>query len=388
MRCALPAVGLFLLLAGCASTDVAPHRNPTAALEDDERRLWARAREEQARLDASDFHVRLPQVEDYLDGIVARLRPDPLPNGGAFRTRVLVDPTLNAFAMPDGAIYVHTGLLAQAENEAQLATVLAHEIVHALHRHSLKGTRQVRNQTAILATLGAGTLGAGLAGSVVQLLGAVGTMASVTGYSRELEREADAVGFRLLTAAGYDARESTRMFEAMLAEADRAKHKSPYFFSTHPRLQERIASFEQLLSSLPPAASGTRTGRVELEAVLPPALALNAEATLRLGDFDSTIAQAKRFLTLQPGHPHLAFVQAEAHRKRGQPDDAATALQLLQALEQSHSQFAPAQRSLGLLSLAQGRKPDAARHFKRYLELEPAAADRGYILDFLRQCEP
>lgn len=380
-------LGAALLLGGCASTDLAPHRGPLATLEDDERRLWARAREEQVRLDASDFHVRLPEVEAYLDQIVARLHPDPVPAGGAFRTRVLVDPSLNAFTMPDGAIYVHTGLMARAENEAQLATVLAHEIVHTLHRHSLKGNRQVRNQSAVLATLGAGTLGAGLAGSVVQLLGAVGTMAAVTGYSRDLEREADTEGFRMLTAAGYDPRESTKMFHAMIAEADRAKRKAPYFFATHPRLEERIASFEQLVAGLPAERLGGRTGRSELEAVLPPVLALNAEASLRLGDFEATQVLARRFLALKPGEPHLTYVLAEAHRKQGGAEPTATALRLLRELTSSHPDFPDGHRSLGLLLLRQGEKAEAARCFHRYLELSPNASDRGYVLEFIRQCE-
>jgi predicted Zn-dependent protease len=379
--------GLSLLVAGCASTDIAPHRGSAATLDDDERRLWARAREEQVRLDASDFHVRLPEVEDYLDCIVARLHPDPVPGGGTFRTRVLVDPSLNAFTMPDGAIYVHTGLMAQAQNEAQLATVLAHEIVHTLHRHSLRGTRQMRNQTAVLATIGAGAIGAGLAGSVVQLLGTVGTMAAVTGYSRDLEREADTEGFRMLTAAGYDQREATRMFQAMIAEAERAKRKSPFFFSTHPRLEERIASFDQLVAALPAASRGGRLGREDLEAALPPALALNAEATLRLGDFDATQAQATRFLALKPGEPHLRYVLAEAHRKRGNAGDTATALGLLRELTESHPRYPEGHRSLGLLRLKQGEKADAARSFRRYLELAPDAPDLGYIQEFIRQCE-
>jgi predicted Zn-dependent protease len=386
-RRATLCLGLGLALTSCESTDLAPHQGAAASLDVDERRLWTRGREEQARLETSDFRVSLPELERYLDGVVARLHTETLPDGAKFRVRVLVDPQLNAFAMPDGAIYIHTGLLAKIENEAQLATVLAHELTHTTNRHAVKGARQLRNQTAVLATLGAGSIAAGLAGSVVQLLGAVGTMASVTGYSRDLEREADTGGFECLVAAGYDAEEGAKVFQIMLAESDRAKVKAPYFFSTHPRLQERIASYRVLLAALPAERRGHRIAADAYNAVLPPALALNAEAMLRVGDFDGAQADAERFLTLRPGEPHLRFVLADARRKRAGKEDAAAALRLLRDLIGSHPDFAPAHRSLGLLLLQQDERAAAATCFRRYLELKPDAEDRAYIADFIRQCE-
>lgn len=385
--CAALLGGMVLLSAGCATTDIAPHSGPAATLDADERRIWARGREEQGRLDASQFHARMPEVEEYLERIVARLHPDPVPGGARFRVRVLADPTLNAFAMPDGAIYVHTGLMANVENEAQLATVLAHELVHTLHRHGLKGTRQMKNQTAVLATIGAGAAGAGLAGSVVQLLGTVGTLASITGYSRDLERDADTEGFRKLVAAGYDPRESPKVFRVLLLETARAKAKAPYFFSTHPRLQERIASYEQLIQALPPAQLTGRVGLEDYTAVALPVLAVNAESALRIGDFDAAREQAERFLQSRPADPQVAYVLAEAHRKRDAKDDAAKAVQLLRDLARAHPEFPDTYRSLGLALMRQNARLEAARNFHRYLELKPEAADRGYVLEFIRQCE-
>src|SRR5687768_8329650 len=99
-RRAVLALWAAVFLSGCETTIIAPHRGPAATLDVDESRLWMRGREEQSRLDASDFRVRLPEVEAYLDRIIARLHPEAVPGGGAFRVRVLVDPTLNAFAMP------------------------------------------------------------------------------------------------------------------------------------------------------------------------------------------------------------------------------------------------------------------------------------------------
>ena len=74
------------------------------------------------------------------------LPPGTLDAGVSPSIHVLINPSLNAFAYPTGAIYVHSGLLARLENEAQLATVLAHEIAHIVHRHAIRHLRQERNK--------------------------------------------------------------------------------------------------------------------------------------------------------------------------------------------------------------------------------------------------
>ncbi|MDQ5980896.1 MAG: beta-barrel assembly-enhancing protease, partial [Verrucomicrobiota bacterium] len=130
----LAAVAGLLACAGCESTNVAPLTGEATVLAGDEQRLWQRAREESATLDRSGLVVNDPALDDYLNGVLARLYRDPLPRGARLHLRVLTDPTLNAFALPDGALYIHTGMLARLENEAQFATVLAHELTHTTHR--------------------------------------------------------------------------------------------------------------------------------------------------------------------------------------------------------------------------------------------------------------
>src|SRR4030067_1130229 len=90
--------------------------------------------------------------------------------------------------------------------EAQLATLLAHEMTHATHRHAIKQFRDARNKTAFLAVITAGTSG------LAAPLGALGTLAAITGYSREQEAEADREGFKLMVKAGYDPGEAPKLF--------------------------------------------------------------------------------------------------------------------------------------------------------------------------------
>jgi predicted Zn-dependent protease len=377
---------LGALLPGCVSRDLPPPApRPTVASIplDEEQRLWQRSLEEQARLDASGFRADLPEVERRLEAILKRLRPEPLPHGARLQVRVLVDPELNAFAYPNGVIYLHTGLLARAQNEAQLAAVLAHEAAHASRRHGLLHQRQVRGATGFAATLTVGTFGLGA------LLGGVGALAAVSGYSQEHEREADRVGFSHHVAAGYDPRATITMFELLSTEARRRKKKEPFFFGSHPRLAERIASHRALVAALPAARRGTGELGVEsYAAILREVLPLNADAALRAGDIDGALMDVRAGLALQPGSPALRLVEADALRRRQQPGDDGRSLAAYRALVAEQPDLAPAWRGLGLVAQRLGQTPAAAEAYRRYLTLAPSAPDHELVHSLLRQCEP
>lgn len=385
--CLSLALGLALVGAGCGTSpaDRAPAR-PLAAIgsrpANEEERLWARSVEEQARLDASGFRAELPEVERTLAAILARLAPEPLPTGGDYEIRVLVDPSLNAFAYPNGVIFLHTGLLARAENEAQIAAVLAHEAAHAWRRHGLLHQRQTRGATGFAATLTVGTLGLG------GVIGHVGALAAISGYSKEYEREADQLGFAHFIAAGYDPRESVAMFRLLLAEAKRTKLKEPFFFGSHPRLEERIASHEALIAALPPERQATGVTHSEAyTSVLAQILPVNAAAALRAGDTEGALADAARGSILTPDEPGLRLIEADALRRRKKGDDAERAHALYQALTTQHPELPEAWRGLGLGAQSRAEWPAAVEAFRRYLALAPTAPDRELIQSLLTQCE-
>lgn len=384
MMTAGTAVSLFFT--GCGSHSLPPATHGPTVMggipADEEQRLWARATEEQDRLDKSGSRADLPEMERYLERIIARLNPDPLPYGARFQVRIIVNPTLNAFAYPNGILYVHTGLLARAETEAQIATILSHEIIHAVRRHGYLHQRQVRTTTDMAATFTVGTLGLG------GLIGGIGALAAVSGYSKDIEREADRMGFDLYVKAGYDPATAVTIFQLLADEARRTKTKNSFFFGSHPRLEERIASYKTLIDGIP---AGRRANAVlEFEPYAPHRLRilpLNAEAALQSGDIDGALMDVRSGLALSAGAPSLLLIEADCLRRRRTNDDLARARDIYRQLTADHPGIAPAWRGLGLVAERQGDRPAAATAYRRYLELAPGASDRELITALLLQCD-
>lgn len=176
----------------------------------------------------------------YVDSIGQRLaKVSELPDL-EWHFTVLDDPVVNAFAMPGGYIYVTRGILAHLNSEAQLAGVLGHEIGHVTARHS---ARQITQQQ--LAGLGLGlasafsTTFARYSGAAEQAMGLL-----MLKYSRDDETQADMLGIRYATAAGWDPREVPSTYAMLKRISDSAGSTLPFYLSTHPdpgNRQERTA---------------------------------------------------------------------------------------------------------------------------------------------------
>src|SRR5215470_8822793 len=163
-----------LLVSACATRNLPPigAGGPPFEPDADERALWAKADKEEESLLKKTKVYEDPMLEEYLAGVGDRLTPDEVraAGGPGFKLAVLRDPTLNAFALPNGHIYVHTGLLSRLDNESQLAMIVGHEMTHVTHRHALSFERDAQTKqilytvAAIAASIGV----AALAGSRAQ----------------------------------------------------------------------------------------------------------------------------------------------------------------------------------------------------------------------------
>lgn len=153
------------------------------------------------------------------------------------------DDAINAFAMTGGSIGVFTGILKVAENQDQLGAVIGHEVAHVTQRHAVERVNQAMTTQVSAAAAGA-VLGGGYAGDAVQMAAQV---ALTLPYGRGQESEADTVGLVYSANAGFDPRESVKLWKNMATEN---KGAPPEFLSTHPSSDTRISD---LIGELPGA---------------------------------------------------------------------------------------------------------------------------------------
>jgi beta-barrel assembly-enhancing protease len=158
------------------------------------------------------------------------------------------DSALNAFALPGGFIAVHSGLVIAAQSESELASVVAHEIGHVAQRHIARGLGQQKQDSLIpLASLLLAVLASRAGGdaSLAVLQGAQGlAIQRQLSFSRDLEREADRVGFQILRDAQFDTSGMVAFFSRLQSGARGFNDTAPSFFRSHPLTTERIADIQ------------------------------------------------------------------------------------------------------------------------------------------------
>jgi beta-barrel assembly-enhancing protease len=354
---------------------------------------------------------------------------------------VLRDPLPNAFALPNGSIYVHTGLLAILENEAQLAGVLAHEETHVLNRHGYLGNRNYRKKAEtgmiIAGVVSAGAVAggavAGLAiteGSLVMELTVPAILeASVNGYSKELEEEADLRAVHAVADAGYSPEEMKRLFHLLQQDHDVDLSRKS-FYQDHPKLQERSNYVEKLAASLPtradPAVEADRY-LIETES----AVRHDADLEIRAGRARTAVWVMEHIVKRDDKLADNFYVLGEAYRGLGPrtpdptpeeltnkgkdearkmlakmtPQEYEAALlkapggqQTLESNEQSAEknykraiEMAPdlpgPHRGLGYLYQQENKPGPSAEEFRKYLDLTPSAVDAPRIRRRLDEVE-
>jgi predicted Zn-dependent protease len=246
-----------LLLAGLAAygqqTRLKPGFNLFSKKQDVEL-----GREAAAQISQQVKIVNDADLNNYLNRVGRRLVEAPEADAASFpyTFQLVHDGSINAFALPGGPTFVHTGLIAAAENEAQLAGVMAHEIAHVALRH---GTNQATKQMGAQLLLGA--VGAAVGGGeLLQQLGGLGAMGVLLKYSRTAERQADLLGARIMSRAGYNPIEMARFFERLEAEGG---SRGPDWLSSHPNPGNRVAAVDKEIRSMPQAQYGGGTGQFE-----------------------------------------------------------------------------------------------------------------------------
>ena len=317
-----------------------------------------------------------PLLKDYVERTVYKLAETSQLQERRLEFVLLASPQLNAFAAPGGIIGVNGGLFIHAQNEAEYASVMAHELAHLSQRHFARGLEaQQRLQLPMMGALLAGVIaaaaGAGDLGMAAIASGQASAFQEQRRFSRDNEQEADRIGMVNLARAGFDPRAMPSMFER-LARQYRFDGSVPEFLLTHPVTESRIADTRNRAEQL--AARSSDPGMVDTLSYQ----LLRARVILH---FSESAAQAlKNFeaeLAKDPGNTAAAYGKAMALSRLGRHSQATGELQ--QLLERAPgSQIFLA--SMIELELAAQKPQQALQRSENALQLLP----NSFALQMLR----
>jgi predicted Zn-dependent protease len=372
---------LFLLIAGCTTPRPISVR-ADFTLDEAEKVLWRNAQEVQHAFDGSGLLYQDPDLERYLNQVVAKLQPLEIPPNISLQVKVIQDPSLNALALPNGVIYVHTGILARIDNEAQLAALLAHEMVHCIHRHALQVLESTNDRSEYFSAVREILARIGMGQQLVRLLDSIGLI----GYTRELELEADRLGLDLMARAEYDIKEALGLFAHLQEEIKSQGIKEPFLLGTHPNVQQRIDTISHWLAfkhtALPAGKKNTEVFLSQLQRVI----LNNARLDLRLGRFSVAQRGLEKYLRIQPEDADAYFLMGEICRQREQENDAETAKKYYKKAIALNPSNPEPHKAMGLIHYKEGAKPLAKKYFESCLLLAPNSADMVYIQGYLKSC--
>ncbi|MCC6196379.1 MAG: M48 family metallopeptidase [Burkholderiales bacterium] len=206
---------------------------------------------------AQGGYLQDPEVNDYLNELGYRL-VNALPDARQdFEFFAVPDPQINAFALPGGYIGVHTGLILLAQNESELAAVLAHEITHVTQRHMARMVDNQKNSMLLsLAGLALAILAARAGGGGQGVQAAIASTQALDiqnrlNFTRDNEYEADRIGFSRLVAAGFDPNAQAVFMERLQRNSRFVEGNAPSYLRTHPITFERIAEAQARAEGLP-----------------------------------------------------------------------------------------------------------------------------------------
>jgi beta-barrel assembly-enhancing protease len=384
-------------------------------IDADEWRLIEESEDLEGYFSAHSLLYTETKALDLVRRVGHEIRPAPTDDYIEYEFFVLRDPSPNAFALPNGHVYVHTGMLARLRDEDQLAALLAHEINHVAGHHGIVNYRATRKKAIAGMVLG----GLGGWGSVISL----GLQASVYGYSRDLEQEADDRAVEVLTSSRYDPHALPEMLDLLGQDYEGLQPRTPAVWSTHPEIRARAETSRALVADAAPRARHADA----FEAAVMDMRAMTIEDYVQ-DDFPHTaVALAESLVERYPNDLNLLQLLGDAWQgmgAQGPMDPAALsssdkrenrrdrarktrAQRLAEVLETEQGRaayaanlkraeetyqrviaadaaFAPAYRGLGEVYEQQKRPRDAAEAYVTYVKQAPQAPDRAIVMGRLR----
>ena len=208
-------------------------------------------REYAQMIDSTVTLVKDPIINEYVNRIgqnIVRNSDAKVP----FTIKVIDSPEVNAFALPGGFFYVNTGLLLVADEEAELAGVMAHEVAHVAARHAVR--QMTRANLANLASIPLIVVGGGI-GYAARSAAGIGVPISLMKFSRGFEEEADYLGLQYMFKAGYDPQSFLSFFEQIQAKEKQKPGTLSKIFASHPPIENRVGKIQKQTDTKLPSRS-------------------------------------------------------------------------------------------------------------------------------------
>ena len=395
----------------CCLVSLSPQADPPEHLDDDEAGIWMMVDRHEQELRTSNKIIDDETLSGYLKDLTCRAVGDAC-NG--LRVYAIRAPGFNAFMMPNGAMFVQSGLLLRVSDDAELAAVLGHEVSHYTRRHTVERLRRWRNTTSAIAIASSLVSAAGsvavaasaspqsmqsaqnLSATANMMVSAAGIFAmyQLVAYGRDQEREADIDGVQWMFANNMDTGGAPRLWRKVVDEQSAGGNESGFsLLATHPAPEERLTYLSNLSADLRdsvPKENGSANNSQptpelislldpyrrqwladELSAQSPGQFAAIAESQL---EFGISVATSK-YMTAKSWINH-------ARAKKGR--------ELKFALNQAAKSFAQgdagsaamppdAYRDWGKVNVRLGQTAAAKSLFERYLNEQPDAWDAKFI---------
>jgi len=217
-------------------------------------------KEAAAQVEKTQPIVKNAQVDAYINELGHHLAQSPHAGSFPFSFHVIYDKNINAFALPGGPVFINTATILAADNEAQLAGVMAHEMSHIALRH---GTHEASkgNVVNLLAGLAGAATGNGLMGALAREGISLGANSVLLHYSRDAESQADYNGAQIMAEAGYDPVQMAEFFRKL--ETKGSDGRVAQFLSDHPSPGNRVKAVEEEVQLMPARSYTANTGQFQ-----------------------------------------------------------------------------------------------------------------------------
>ncbi|KAE8544997.1 putative Zn-dependent protease [Marinobacter nauticus] len=384
---AIAAIALVLTgLGGCSVNPVTGEKQLSLISENQELALGAEQYTPTQQTQGGRFYID-PELSIYVRDVGQKLarvsdRPD-LP----YEFVVLNNSVPNAWALPGGKIAINRGLLVELEDEAQLASVLGHEIVHAAARHSVQ-----RMQQSMLISAGVAGLGFALSDNewagLIMGGAALGAQLALAQYSQGDELESDAYGIRYMKEAGYDPQAAVELQQLFLKLSEgRQSGWLDGLFATHPPSAKRVQENQELVQNI---GSGGYRGRdvyqrrIAKLKELQPAYDAHDEA-MKLaseGKFEAALDQVNKAIKLEPREAMFFALRGRIYRGMEQPEKAKADFDKAVSLYPEMFQY---QLYSGLNELELNNLGKAKNHLEKANQVVPTSIAYLRLGDIARQ---